>query len=399
MWNKPWTYFEGAIIGAGLLITGEILQLTIGEVAWNNFAYPLNVLAAALFVTVICVAHLLRKRVYFYRWCATIYAAIPIIAWCVLLTLVMGLTSWMSMLRWWPLVLCYTFLMFVLGMTCLSALKENFIRKIPFLLNHLGLFIALLAGTLGNADIKRLRMETTVGKPEWRAIDEADNMLKELDVTIELHSFCIDEYPAKLLLVDNVTGKTMPTDKPEQIILEDSVTKGTLLDWEITADHYIEMAEQVTTNSTIKYSEWKNRGATTAVHITATQQKTGIKKEGWASCGSFMFPYHTLKLNEQYSLIMPEREPKRFTSDVMVYTKKGTIKKEVIEVNKPLEIDGWKIYQLSYDESMGRWSNTSVFELVRDPWLPLVYTGILMMLGGALCLFATSGRKRKEDSV
>ncbi len=45
------------------------------------------------------------------------------------------------------------------------------------------------------------------------------------------------------------------------------------------------------------------------------------------------------------------------------------------------------IYQVSYDEKMGRWSNTSVFELVKDPWLPYVYFGIILMLLGTLGLF------------
>ena len=37
----------------------------------------------------------------------------------------------------------------------------------------------------------------------------------------------------------------------------------------------------------------------------------------------------------------------------------------------------------------------SVFELVRDPWLPYVYLGIFMMLAGAVALFF--GRE-KDDS-
>ena len=36
---------------------------------------------------------------------------------------------------------------------------------------------------------------------------------------------------------------------------------------------------------------------------------------------------------------------------------------------------------------MGKYSKTSVFELVRDPWLKVVYTGIFMLLAGALFLF------------
>ena len=93
---------------------------------------------------------------------------------------------------------------------------------------------------------------------------------------------------------------------------------------------------------------------------------------------------------------MPEREPQRFASEVMIFTQEGTITGGTIEVNRPMEIEGWKIYQLSYDETKGRWSDISVFELVRDPWLPVVYTGIIMMMAGASCLFV-SAHKRKEE--
>ncbi|MCF0185128.1 MAG: cytochrome c biogenesis protein ResB [Bacteroidaceae bacterium] len=396
MWNKPWSFREGAVIGLGLLITGQFLQLTIGEVAWNLFAYPLNILLAIFFLILIAIAYLFHNKVYALRWCMTSKAAIPIIGWCALLIFVLGLTSWMDMLRWWPLVLCFTYMLFILGMASLHRLFRFRWKEIPFLLNHLGLFIALLAGTLGNADMQRLRMEVEVGKPEWRAIDENTHGVKELDLAIELHSFSIDEYPAKLMLVENNTGRTAPTGNPDQIILEDSTATGSLLDWDIQVDQYLELAAQVVSDDTVKFVEWKNMGATTAARITATQRQTGVKKEGWASCGSFMFPYYALKLNDQYSLIMPDREPKRFASDVTVYTKSGKKANAVIEVNKPLELEGWKIYQLSYDESMGRWSNLSVFELVSDPWLPLVYTGIFMMLAGAAWMFATAGIRRKE---
>ena len=50
---------------------------------------------------------------------------------------------------------------------------------------------------------------------------------------------------------------------------------------------------------------------------------------------------------------------------------------EKIQVNHPITVNGWKIYQTSYDEKLGRWSETSIVELVLDPWLPMVYAGIL----------------------
>ena len=96
---------------------------------------------------------------------------------------------------------------------------------------------------------------------------------------------------------------------------------------------------------------------------------------------------------------MPERKPHRFATEVKIYTQEGTITECTIEVNRPMEIEGWKIYQLSYDETKGRWSDVSVFELVRDPWLPVVYAGIIMMMAGAVSLFVSAQKRKEEDKA
>ncbi len=146
---------------------------------------------------------------------------------------------------------------------------------------------------------------------------------------------------------------------------------------------------------TVNFVEFHSEGATTALYVKARNELTGRQKEGWVSCGSYIFPYISLQLDDAVSMVMPEREPRRFASDVMVYTKDKQTKEACIEVNKPLSIAGWKIYQLSYDETKGKWSRMSVFELVRDPWLPIVYTGILMMIAGAIGLFLSAPVKKE----
>ena len=79
-------------------------------------------------------------------------------------------------------------------------------------------------------------------------------------------------------------------------------------------------------------------GATYAVYLKAVNTASGQSKEGWVSCGSFMFPYKALRLSEQTSLVMPEREPQRFVSAVTVYTQSGEVVEDTIEVNRPLKI-------------------------------------------------------------
>ena len=180
-----------------------------------------------------------------------------------------------SMLSFWPFVLSYLWLMVLVGMVCMTRLRPVW-RNVPFLLNHLGVFLALVAGTLGNADMQRLYMTVQEGKSEWRGID-ARHKVHKLPITIELHDFSLEESP---------------------------------------------------------------------------------------------------KLS--------------FKSDVTVQTKSGITLRDTIRVNKPLSVRGWKIYQYSYDEAKGSESDISVFELVRDPWLPYVYAGIFMMLAGAVKTLSNS---------
>ena len=87
--------------------------------------------------------------------------------------------------------------------------------------------------------------------------------------------------------------------------------------------------------------------------------------------------------------------PKRFASEIQIRTKSGKDIQTTVDVNKPAEVDGWKIYQYGYDTQMGAKSQISILELVSDPWLPLVYTGIYMMLAGALCMFVLGGRRKR----
>lgn len=97
---------------------------------------------------------------------------------------------------------------------------------------------------------------------------------------------------------------------------------------------------------------------------------------------------------EQYD----DGSPKRFASEVNIMTKSGKNIHTTIDVNKPVEVEGWKIYQYGYDTAAGPQSQISIFELVRDPWLPLVYIGIGLMLAGALCMFVLSQNQCKPNA-
>ena len=290
MWIKPWTHKEGCLIGAGLIIAGLMLELSVGPVVWNAFSWPVNGIVLAGLLVMIAIMHMLRRHVYAFSFLSTYAAAIPAIAFAVILTLIMGLTrqtvngTWMNdMLSFWPFVLIYVYIAVIIGLAVLKRLSHfEWKRDLPFIFNHLGLFLALTCATLGNADMQRLKMITAVGEPEWRVMDE-NQQIKELDVAIELKKFIMEQYD--------------------------------------------------------------------------------------------------------------DGSPKRFASEVNIMTKSGKNIHTTIDVNKPVEVEGWKIYQYGYDTAAGPQSQISIFELVRDPWLPLVYIGIGLMLAGALCMFVLSGKR------
>ncbi|NDV65792.1 cytochrome c biogenesis protein ResB [Bacteroides sp. 224] len=413
MWKQPWGYKEGFTICGGLFFIGLLLQITIGGIDWNLLAFPINLIILLVYLFAIILISLFPRKLYLFRWMGQSSAAVTSMIGVVVITVIMGLIrqkpahisvtsfeAWFGfsqMLSAWPFILLYGWFTTLLGVVTFRRLFSFRWKSIPFLLSHAGLFIALIGAVFGSSDMQRLEMTTTIGKPEWRAFDQQKNM-KELSVAIELNNFTIDEYPPKLMLIDNETGKALPEGKPVNLLLEEEFQSGNLLDWEITLEQRIPEAASMNTPDTVKFVEFYSMGAAYAVYVKAENRQTHEYKEGWVSCGSFMFPYKAIRLNERMSLIMPEREPRRYASDVTVYTEAGETMQTTIEVNKPFAIDGWKIYQLSYDESKGKWSNISVFELVKDPWLPVVYVGIWMIIAGAVCMFVTAGKREEAKS-
>lgn len=444
MWNKPYTLKEGTAIVAGLLVTGGLLQVTLGPLEWGLFAWPANFITLILFIFLLIVAFLLRKRSYFCLFMSTMQAAIPAIAAAAILTLIMGVTKQVAegkrpmdplgltkMLSFWPFILVYVWMTAIVGEVTINQIARFSWRRFPTLVSHVGLFLILTCGTLGSADMLRVKMYCETGQPEWRGLD-AFNNVHQLPVAIQLEKFTIDEYPPKLMLIDK-TGRPLPQDKPENLLVDNGMKSGQLLDCKIDILKRIDNAVPVMLSKMIgkmpegmmgnirmdSLGQARNKDGyiasdasgsacallvrvTRGVNANGSSDSNLIKGQkqvvtGWITSGSYLFPYQALRLKDGRMLAMPNREPRRFASLVNIYTQSGQNIQTEIEVNKPFTIEGWKIYQLSYNEQMGKWSNLSVFELVTDPWLPVVYIGIFMLLIGAVGMFLTASRKKEVE--
>jgi len=389
MWNKPYTLREGTAIVVGLLVTGGLLQVTIGPLEWGIFAWPANIITLILLVLALIIVYALRKRSYFCRFMSTMQAAIPAIATAAILTLLMGLTKQVAegkapidplgltkMLNFWPFVLVYLWMTAIVGEVTLNQIVHFSWRRLPTLTSHVGLFLVLTCGTLGSADMLRVKMFCEQGQVEWRGLDTF-SAVHHLPVAIQLEKFTIDEYPPMPVMLSKMVGK-IPGGMMGNIRM-DSLGQARNKDGYIASDA---------------------TGTACAILVKVTTGNAPYKGvqhsyTGWLTCGSYLFPYQSLKLSDGRRLVMPNREPRRFASLVDIYTQDGKNIHTEIEVNKPFSIDGWKIYQLSYNEQMGKWSNLSIFEIVTDPWMPVVYVGIFMLLFGAVGMFLTASRKKE----
>lgn len=417
MWNNPWKLKEGFAICAGLLVVGAALQMSVGSVVWQAFSFPRNLWMLVALIVLICIMYAMEGKVYAFHFMRSYAAAVPALIATALLTVGMGLIKQVpdgmmsrdrmglsNMICSWPFVLIYLYMILILGLAICRKVHHFRLHKLPFVMNHLGLFLFIVAATLGSADMQKLTMNVSRDVPEWRAVDVKGNMV-ELPIAIQLVDFTIDEYPPKLILINNRTGREIPEKRPYSLLIDEKFNSGNLGDWTIGLKKKIEDSAPAMKRDTTYYVPWKSTGAMCAMLVSAHNDKAivggkraAVSREGWITCGSYLFPYQTLLLDDSVSLIMADREPQRFVSRIEILSKKGENVVTDVEVNKPYSIDGWKVYQLNYDTTRGKWSETSVLELVKDPWLPVVYVGIFMVAIGAICMIFTANKRKEEKA-
>ena len=399
---------EGFAISIGMMVTGLLLQFNMGAVEWSLLSWPANFVVLVAFVLGAIMLYAVRSKVYALKFLATMYCAVPALVITSALTIIMGLTrqvadgqpaaDWLGitrMLSFWPFVLLYVYVAVILSQVTIMQLFHFKWRKLPSLVSHLGLLITLLTATLGSADMQRMRMMVNKETPEWRVIDPSTGTMKELNIAIQLKEFTIDEYPPKLMFYDEVRGTMLPEGNPEVLLIDNAFKVGELQGWQIEVDEVLDEAQPVMNADSTSYVEWHQSGAVTALHVKATMPDGSRCVSGWITSGSYMFPYQLLPVTQHQSIVMAEREPQRYLSRVEIVTESGKHEEADILVNQPYSIGGWKIYQLNYDTTRGKWSEISVLELVRDPWLPYVYVGIYLMIAGAVLLLFTAQKSRE----
>lgn len=248
-----------------------------------------------------------------------------------------------------------------------------------FTLSHLGLTLALLGGMLGATDLERANLVAYEGRPVSVA-RRADGRTIHLPFAVTLRRFHLACFPPTLAIAasdDHAPGGFRVTPGPEFVRpnMRERIggyaieVKRFLPRAALVGDHWHEVA--------------MNTGAP-AAYVIARDRTGKTTRAGWVSCGGVDTTGAYLRLDATRALYMPRPRAREYRSTVTIEEPHAPAATRDIRVNAPGRVGPYRLYQLSYDEERGAASEVSVIEVVRDRGLPVVYTGMFLLLAGAL---------------
>lgn len=402
LWDTPWKYKESLLINLALLISGFALEFVLWEYKITLPGWPVNLYLIIGLVIVLGVSSKFsNKRIT--AFLGGVPAAVTSISTVMFLVLLMGFIPQYRQEGWiqnsglthiknsWPYLFSAFYLLIILGHSIFKRLNKFSWKNIGFFLSHAGLWVLVATASLGAADLKKFDMKLVLDRAIYYAEDENGNT-HQIPFAIKLLEFDIEEYEPSLGIIETASSKIV-TPKGAKLF---DVNKGNKFNWEEWEFEILEHIAEARIKDGV-YEKSTTMGAIPAVQLRAVNSSKNINLVGWVSSGNFVYETKTLQLDENLSIAMTLSRPKKFSSQVRIFKTTQDYQDAEIIVNKPVEAYGYKIYQVGYDESMGKWSKMSAIQLVRDPWLPAVYVGIFMILAGSLYLALTGRSKTTKD--
>ncbi len=397
--------YKTIIIVLIILIVSLLLQSIFGVISIDTFKFPVNLFVFIEFFVGIIALYLIFKRHFVVKWLSSSSAAISSIilfsVWVVFMAIIPQiekektplLFSLNNVLHTWMFAISSAFLIITLGFTILRRSFPFRGRNILFFINHFGLWLTITSGLLGAADRKELTMQVFENQLVWYGQDKNNN-ITELPFAIKLNKFVMLSYPPKIAVI-NKQGKPYKLNG-DQLFEITKPAKIKIGSYKIDILHFY--PEALINDDTIKeYIGEFGTSPATYVNILLSNNKT---INGFVSSGSYAQQNKIIEISKDTLLCLLSPEPAYYGSNIVLYTKtnnKAELKK--ISVNNPIKAEGWTIYQYSYDTKLGKDSPYSVFMIVKDPWLPMVYIGIFMMMVGSILMIFTKANSKtiKEE--
>ncbi|NTV91849.1 MAG: cytochrome c biogenesis protein ResB [Chlorobiaceae bacterium] len=398
--ETPWEFREALLFTALSIIAGFVFQYAASGRGVAIPLWPLNAIVLACFALLIFGAAIAWRNNAFVSWFGGIPMGLSLILALAALSFIGGMVPQEAvsdgsltfrlrlnqMFSSWPFALIVVLFLINLGLSLTWKLIPFSFKNLQFIFFHAGFWIALSCGVLGSSDLQRLIIPVEEGRANNLAYPMEGNTPVRLPFSVFLHDFSLEEYAPQILLYDPEHDKLL-MDKSQAII---EVRKGTTASWkglDVVVLDFIPSA-----------LPGKDGTPQPSAHETAIPYaKVRISSENkthdvWISTGSPFMKPDAAELGK-FFLIMVPGSPKAFRSAVTIQDDNRHVQMANLEVNKPVSFNGWKIYQMGYDDKAGRWSRLSLIEVIRDPWLPAVYIGFFMIMAGNV-LFFWNGIKR-----
>ncbi len=392
-WQHPWGYKESFFIALDLLILSFVMELFFQNKSGLIPSLPWSIILFLSIFFGIGTIMFFFKSNRIVKWLASVPAAIASIALFFTVSLFMGIfpqaqnsvnslpdiLGLTNIVTSWQMFTAMLFLLITLGFTAFKRLFPLKKRNIGFLLNHLGLWILLASAAIGSIDMQRLKIQLFENNGFSNvAIDNQNNMFK-IPFEIKLIDFDIDEYNPKLLIFNPKTEQYInKAGKSFQMIFKGYQTQ--FDGYKLRILDFIKYAQQTDSGFVETTKPFSTPAALIEIEYPAGQGKT----LQWITSGGFDQPADIIELKQNLSISLSIPEPKEYSSILEIKHRAGKTDTVKIIVNKPHNIEGYRLYQHSYNSKLGKWSNYSIIEIVHDPWLPIVYVGFVMLGLGSL---------------
>lgn len=390
---KELSYLQSFLIVAGLIIIGFVLQLFIGGVNITAFRFPVNLIILLMIILFILVGYLKHKSKPLIIWLSSTKAAISAIVGFSFISILMGFITQEETTNKlvenlglnniafsWAYIFSLLFLVVTLGFATVKRIFPFKKQNVWFLLNHLGLWITIVAANFGFPDQTHLRMNISTAQYNNYAYGESGEMVG-LPFEIMQTSFKLENYNPKLAIMDIETSMNSIKKGTNTVEVTDNASK-ILKNWSIKIIKYHQFARKIGS----KVASIDSIGSAPAAFVRAENIITKQIKQGWISSGNVLFEKTDLSLDASHTLVMMFPQQKEMS--LGIYIKANEIQTvRTIAINSPQKFDGWNMYIFSFNQQKGKWSNASVIELIKDRWQPLVYVGLFLMIIGSFFVF------------
>jgi hypothetical protein len=396
LWVSPWSYNESFIISGALILLGFVVEIVFRDQLVPIPGRPKNFIILFLGIMLLILLHTLYRKAPVVKWLSSIPCSISAIVSYAALVLLLGFVRqegedqapWLQhlglnhMKNSWPFLLVEVYLFISLGMVILRRSYPLTGKNLGFLLNHFGLWLTLIAVAMGSGDLQRLRVSLFEKTDFLNKGISSSHEIYSLPFSLKLLDFKMETYNPKIMLSDSL-GNLPEKQKGETLPV---IEKGAEYKMNKFSIKVLDLLPAATRTSN-GYIPSDNPFAAPAALVHVEDMETGDSVTNWLCCGSSMMLREYILLEKNLGLWMMSPEPKQYESDVVIKTNLGDIDTVTIGVNRPYKIRGWSLYQFSYEEEMGPASQLSIIEAVYDPWLRVVYAGIILMIAGAMYLF------------